>query len=115
MAQERADAQCDKLRRAFAEEKAAILDALAQASQQDKVRTEATVDVELDVVLTASTGPYAGRKWTLKPRRGKAALKLGRSTGKGFTVSLPEDSEVSTTHGKVSEGGGRAGQRGQRA
>ena len=50
---------------------------------------------------------YKGRTWTLHPRKGKPGRKIGRSTGKAFVadgISLPDDSEVSTTHGKVRGG-----------
>jgi pSer/pThr/pTyr-binding forkhead associated (FHA) protein len=92
---------CEKLRKTFADDKAAILDALSHLEQQEKQQVDATAELELDVTLTATTGPYTGQTWTVKPRPGKAVIKIGRSTGKTFAVSLPEDDEVSTTHGKI--------------
>ena len=57
-----------------------------------------------DLVLRVTTGVYEGRVFRLKPRYRRAARWIGRSTGRKFKVhgmSLSEDSEVSTTHGRV--------------
>lgn len=57
-----------------------------------------------DLVLRVTAGVYQGREFRLKPRYRRAARWIGRSTGRKFKVhgmSLSEDSEVSTTHGRV--------------
>jgi hypothetical protein len=101
--------ECDRLRGAFETDKRRVLQALEHLEAQ--AATDADTDDgaaaksrALDVVLTATQGPYKGRVWTLHPRVDQQGLKLGRSTGKKFThggVSLPDDEEVSTTHGQV--------------
>ena len=100
-AQANADLACEKLRKTFADEKAAILEGLAHIQAAEAAHSEPLKCSELNIMLLATSGPYKGSTWTLKPRSGKAAVKIGRSTGKTFAVSLPEDNEVSTTHGKV--------------
>jgi hypothetical protein len=104
---------CDRIRQTYAAEKEAIMEALTHLESQrkrvnDGSKSAATVAVvatpDLDISLTALEGPHTGKTWLLHPRAGKAGLKIGRSTGKAFVsggVSLPEDTEVSTTHGKV--------------
>ena len=54
------------------------------------------------IVITILEGPHEGKSFELTPPVGKPCL-MGRSKGKRFRehgVSLPQDNEVSTTHGK---------------
>jgi hypothetical protein len=58
----------------------------------------------LTLQLQCISGEYHGQTFTLHPRAGAEALLAGRSTGRKFVrtgLSLPEDGEVSTTHGKI--------------
>lgn len=55
--------------------------------------------IRIDVV----SGPYTGKFFMLKPTPRTACL-IGRSTSKKFKekgISLPQDGEVSTSHGKI--------------
>ncbi|CAM9308312.1 unnamed protein product [Phaeothamnion confervicola] len=54
------------------------------------------------MTVTVLNGPHKEAVFSLRPRAGEPA-PVGRSTGKRFKergVSLPQDSEVSTTHGR---------------
>lgn len=58
----------------------------------------------IEITISITEGPHHGIHKVLKPTQGKLLPKVGRSTGKHFLnhgISLPEDGEVSTTHGKV--------------
>lgn len=58
---------------------------------------------KLFVGLRALSGPHSGTEWLLCPTQRRLVPKLGRSTSDQFTkngVSLPDDSETSTAHGK---------------
>ena len=70
------------------------------AEEHEKEAAAAAPRKVSKIILTATAGPYQGRKFTLKVR--KAPLKVGRSRGAAFVkkgLSLSKDNEVSTTHG----------------
>lgn len=75
------------------------------------VAAVARVTVEsAKVRLTAEGGPYDGKVFELLLEEGGDARMIGRSSGKKFKqkgVSLPKDTEVSTTHGKFETSGGK--------
>jgi hypothetical protein len=57
-----------------------------------------------NLLLVASCGPHIGEEFVVKPRK-RRVFPIGRSTGKKFLsggVSLKDDHQVSTTHGKIS-------------
>ena len=57
----------------------------------------------LEVVVQCTEGPHKGSTFTIKPHAKRLVPKVGRSTGKQFIkngISLPEDGEVSTVHGR---------------
>ena len=66
-------------------------------SSSSRVRSANTVRV------TVLSGPHSGEDFILKPRA-RSYSWIGRSTGQKFTkngISLCEDQEVSTAHGKI--------------
>lgn len=101
-----AEATTTELRAEFAAYKRLLEEALAEkhsTSKEAESAAASSVDQVVNVKLTVTDGPYKGKSWELKPRK-RRVCKIGRSTGKAFTsggVSLPDDLEVSTTHGKV--------------
>ena len=64
---------------------------------------------KLVATIKAMTGPHEGVSFTIQPQKKRLVPKVGRSTGKQFVkngISLPDDGEVSTMHGRfdVNEG-----------
>ena len=57
-----------------------------------------------NVVLVVKAGPYVDGKFTLVQSKTRREFIVGRSTGKKVKdhgVSLPQDPEVSTVHGRI--------------
>jgi len=68
------------------------------ASSKDKEQAGPVKTVEITII----SGPHEGSNFSLRPTSRTPAF-AGRSTGKKFVqkgVSLPDDYQVSTTHGK---------------
>ncbi|DAZ93669.1 TPA: hypothetical protein N0F65_008177 [Lagenidium giganteum] len=99
-----AKARTDELRREFERAKRAILNAV-EAEKENIDVTESTPEA-YDIIVQATKGPYKGNDYILYVdiHRRKTCL-IGRSTGKKFRLpfglSLPKDSEISTTHAEL--------------
>ena len=75
--------------------------------------SDTPVPQAFEVLLRCASGFYAGKTYTLYPRRSsgaaanandKTAVCIGRSSGKWvkqYGVSLPKDPEVSTVHARI--------------
>lgn len=64
---------------------------------------------KMSLHLVVEAGPYKGETFIVKPRARRRVARLGRSTGSDYTrhgVSLADDPEVSTYHGKFESSGG---------
>jgi hypothetical protein len=99
----------DRLIGKLREELESSSDELKKSSVQQQNKTGKNNN--LQVILTVSSGPYTGQTFSVCPQMAtKNTIYIGRSTGKKFRekgVSLPDDPEVSTTHGKIEEKKGK--------
>ena len=121
-----AEENIKKIQNQFDVESAAVVGALSDRSNKpesgDKCELPSTVTVmqltphalfpavtKLAATIKAVSGPHEGLSFTIYPQKKRLVPKVGRSTGKQFVkngISLPDDGEVSTMHGRfdVSEG-----------
>nr|CCA20189.1 conserved hypothetical protein [Albugo laibachii Nc14] len=102
--EQEAEEKCRELQQLFLDSKQSILD----ACEADKENEQSGAIAGYDLLVHCQSGPYRGKDFVLKlhqsasQSRNPAVCLIGRSTGKKFKVpmglSLPKDSEISTTH-----------------
>ncbi|KAG4064527.1 hypothetical protein PC123_g760 [Phytophthora cactorum] len=103
---EQAKLQAAELRREMEEGKKVLLNALeAEKENLDKV-DENTIPRAFTISVRCVTGPYRGRKFSMDMDvKRHSSCFVGRSTGRKFRsprgLSMPKDSELSTSHGEI--------------
>lgn len=86
----------------YEREASRVLQALANRGGPPSTVVDKTVK-KLRVEIKCTSGPHDGEEYVIHPHEKRRVPKLGRSTGKQFVkngISLPEDGEVSTVHGR---------------
>uniref|UniRef100_A0AAV1TK08 FHA domain-containing protein n=1 Tax=Peronospora matthiolae TaxID=2874970 RepID=A0AAV1TK08_9STRA len=102
---EQAKARADELRREFERGKKVLLDAL-EAEKEDGGNHGDGVPRAFIILVQCLSGPYRGKKFRMDIDTTRhTSCFIGRSTGRKFRpprgLSVPKDSELSTSHGEI--------------
>ncbi|CAI5744582.1 unnamed protein product [Peronospora destructor] len=102
---EQAQLQADELRRELEKGKKVLLDAL-QTEKENIDKDDNVTPRALTIAIRCITGPHCGKRFCLDidVKRHSSCL-IGRSSGRKFRpprgLSVPKDSELSTSHGEI--------------
>ncbi|KAG7391014.1 hypothetical protein PHYPSEUDO_006149 [Phytophthora pseudosyringae] len=102
---EQAKLRAAELRRQLEEGKKVLLDAL-EAEKENLDKDGNAIPRAFTISVRCVTGPYRGRKFSIDiDVKRHSSCFIGRSTGRKFRsprgVSMPKDSELSTSHGEI--------------
>ncbi|EGZ17220.1 hypothetical protein PHYSODRAFT_544888 [Phytophthora sojae] len=102
---EQAKLRAEELRREFEAGKKVLLDAL-EAEKENLEQDDSSIPRAFSISVRCITGPYRGRKFHMDiDVKRHSSCFVGRSTGRKFRpprgLSMPKDSELSTSHGEI--------------
>uniref|UniRef100_H3HCS4 FHA domain-containing protein n=1 Tax=Phytophthora ramorum TaxID=164328 RepID=H3HCS4_PHYRM len=102
---EQANMRAEELRRELKAGKKALLDAL-EAEKENLDKDGNAIPRAFTIAVQCITGPYRGRKFSMDiDVKRHSSCFVGRSTGRKFRpprgLSMPKDSELSTSHGEI--------------
>ncbi|ETN21318.1 hypothetical protein PPTG_01544 [Phytophthora nicotianae INRA-310] len=102
---EQAKLRAAELRQEMEEGKKVLLDAL-EAEKENLGKDGNAIPRAFTIFVRAVSGPYRGRKFSMDiDVKRQSSCFIGRSTGRKFRpprgLSMPKDSELSTSHGEV--------------
>ncbi|KAG1704229.1 hypothetical protein DVH05_006239 [Phytophthora capsici] len=102
---EQANARVAELRQELEEGKKILMDAL-EAEKENLDKDAKSIPRAFTISVRCITGPYRGRKFSMAiDAKRHSSCFIGRSTGRKFKsprgLSMPKDSELSTSHGEI--------------
>ncbi|KAL3668807.1 hypothetical protein V7S43_006101 [Phytophthora oleae] len=102
---EQANARTAELRQELEEGKKMLLDAL-EAEKENLDKDAKATPRAFTISVRCITGPYRGRNFSMDiDAKRHSSCFIGRSTGRKFRpprgLSMPKDSELSTSHGEI--------------